>query len=148
MTEFRSFVYAVITRRSTGTPSVRMSIPIEFTGYTVPKWAFFTDIEVAGLDNELVARLDTARKVAGVPFRITSGLRTCAANEAAMGVESSSHIKGLAVDLAVSDSVSRFAILKGLIDAGFVRIGVYEKHCHADVDLSKPQKVIWTGISH
>lgn len=121
-----------------------------WTGYIKPmnKWTYFTDEEVKGLDNELVSKLDTARKVAGVPFRITSGLRTCAANTSALGVENSSHLKGLAVDLGLDAGSDRFAIVKALLGAGFVRIGVYDKHVHVDTDPDKPQSVMWVGVSH
>lgn len=111
-------------------------------------YKFFSDEEAKGLDPELMSKLDTARAVAGVAFRITSGLRTCAANDAVLGVEGSSHISGKAVDLGVDDGTSRFAIVKGLLAAGFVRVGVYDKHIHADVDGTKPQNVCWVGVSH
>ena len=109
---------------------------------------FFADQEVKGLDPELCSKLDTARAVSGIPFRITSGLRSCSANKAAMGVEASSHLSGKAVDLAVESSRDRFLIVKGLLAAGFVRIGVYDRHCHVDCDGSKDQQVMWVGISH
>lgn len=109
---------------------------------------FFSDEEAKGLDNELMTRLDTARAVAGIPFKITSGLRSCDANKGALGVENSSHLLGKAVDLAVTSNIDRFLIVKGLIDAGFVRIGTYDRHVHCDVDKTKPQNVLWTGISH
>lgn len=111
-------------------------------------YKFFSEEEAKGLDPELMSKLDTARAVAGIPFEITSGLRTCAANDAAMGVEHSSHLSGKAVDLAVEDGSSRFAIVRGLLAAGFVRIGAYDRHIHTDVDSSKDQNVFWVGVSH
>ena len=108
----------------------------------------FSEAEIKGLAPELVSKLDTARTVAGVPFVITSGARTPEENERAMGVESSSHVTGKAVDLACSDSPTRFAMLRGLYAAGFRRIGIYSRHIHADVDESKPQDVAWWGTSH
>ena len=109
---------------------------------------YFTDEEIKGLDKELVAKLDTARKAAGIPFRITSGLRTCAANDAVLGVEGSAHLKGLAVDLAVESGSDRFLIVKALLASGFVRIGAYTNHVHCDLDPEKPQNVLWIGVSH
>lgn len=111
-------------------------------------YKFFTAKEAEGLNPELMSKLDTARAVAGVPFVITSGLRTCATNKAALGVEHSSHLGGKAVDLAVDSGSSRFAIVRGLMASGFVRIGAYDKHIHADVDESLPQNVFWVGTSH
>lgn len=115
-----------------------------WTGYM----NYFKPEEVEGLSPELVDKLNSARHVAGVPFVITSGKRSPSDNERAMGVEGSSHISGLAVDLRVEDGASRFAIVKGLLAAGFVRIGAYDKHVHADLDATKHQFVMWVGTSH
>lgn len=109
---------------------------------------YFKPEEVEGLMPELVDKLNTARRVAEVPFIITSGKRSPSENERAMGIEGSSHVSGLAVDLRVEDGASRFAIVKGLLAAGFVRIGAYDKHVHADLDATKPQSVLWVGVSH
>ena len=118
------------------------------TGYTKVSYKYFSDEEVKGLDSELVSKLDTARGVAGVPFVITSGLRSCAANTAAMGVEASAHLSGKAVDLACSESEPRFKMVQALLASGFLRIGVYDLHIHVDVDMTKPQSVMWIGVSH
>jgi len=40
------------------------------------------------------------------------------------GVKNSAHLKGLAADIAVPDNVARLNILRGLIIAGFRRIGI------------------------
>lgn len=112
------------------------------------KYKFFTDEEAKGLDPELMSKLDTARAVAGIPFKITSGLRTPDDNTASSGVEGSAHLSGKAVDLAVEGGVNRFLMVKGLLAAGFVRIGVYDRHCHVDCDITKVQNVMWVGTSH
>lgn len=112
------------------------------------KWTYFTDEEVNGLDNELISKLDTARKVAGIPFKITSGLRTCSANQTALGVENSAHLSGKAVDLACDNGDARYKMVNALLSAGFRRLGIYDKHVHCDLDPDKPQFVIWTGVSH
>lgn len=124
-----------------------LSWPFKWTGWRTPL-NYFKPEEVEGLMPELIDKLNTARHVAGVPFVITSGKRSPESNEKAMGVETSSHLSGLAVDLSVSDGASRFAILKGLLAAGFVRIGAYDAHVHADLDTTKPQNVLWVGVSH
>lgn len=108
------------------------------------KWKHFTDDEVAGLDMELCAKLDMAREKAGVPFFITCGVRTAEQNSVLQNsVSDSSHLTGHAVDLACSDSPTRFAMLSGLLAAGFNRIGIYKEHCHCDNDATKPPNVIW-----
>ena len=111
-------------------------------------YRYFNDKESEGLDGEFLARLDRARHEAGVPFKITSGRRTSEQNEKVTGVAGSSHIKGLAVDLACSDSRTRYRIIRGLVMAGITRFGVYSKHIHADADSSKDQEVVWLGESH
>lgn len=112
------------------------------------KWKFFSETEVKGLDEKLVSKLDSAREIANFPFLITSGLRTCAANQAAMGVEASSHLSGKAVDLAVTDSRQRFLMVRALLAAGFRRIGAYDRHVHVDTDETKDLDVLWVGVSH
>lgn len=121
------------------------------------QYHYFTDAEVVGLDKELCAMLDLARDKAGVPFVITSGLRTADQNSALSGaVSDSAHLKGLAVDLEVSgDDHALNRMMYGLDLAGFCRIGLYfsiegstlmPRHIHVDVDTSKPQQVTWSLI--
>ena len=105
---------------------------------------YFTDEEVQGLDKELCAMLDRARGFANVPFVITCGLRTPEQNAGLPeAVQDSAHLTGNAVDLACADSQTRFAMLKGLLGAGFNRIGIYKLHCHADDSPTLPPNVIW-----
>lgn len=112
------------------------------------RWRYFTEAEVEGLQPEFVDRLDNARLFSGVPYIITSGLRTAEQNQKADGVSDSSHLRGLAVDLSAPDSRTRFLMVHGLLAAGFRRIGIYDKHIHADVDETLDQDVAWVGISH
>lgn len=108
------------------------------------QYNYFTDEEVVGLDKELVAMLDMARGKAGVPFVITSGLRTQAQNaQLAEAVQDSAHLTGNAVDLACSDSPERFLMMSALISVGFNRIGIYRGHLHCDNSKSLPQGVMW-----
>lgn len=111
-------------------------------------WKHFSEKEVEGLSLDLVDLLDKAREIAGIPFVITSGFRVDKENQAVGGVDHSAHANGTAVDLACSISPDRFKMLKSLLQVGFNRIGVYDRHIHADVDLTKDQNVIWWGISH
>src|SRR5690349_9836675 len=107
------------------------------------KWIYFTDEEVQGLDNELVAKLDQARHISGVAYEITSGYRSGDENGIDNGVRNSAHMQRKAVDLRCHDSVTRFKIFKGLYAAGFRRIGLNSIHIHADIDPTKPQTVFW-----
>lgn len=111
------------------------------------KWAYFTEEEVKGLDPELVSKLDTARKVANVPFRLTS-------TTGGIHAPNSAHYRGLAVDIGLGHlaegfdrNTVRWSILKGLFAAGFERIEVAPLHIH--VDMGKPpdyvSPICWIG---
>ena len=93
---------------------------------------------------QLLEMLEEAREHAGFPFRITSGYRCEKHNKEVKGVEDSAHTKGLAVDIAVSDSRQRYWLLIALLSAGFRRIGIAENYIHVDIDNSKPRFVVWT----
>ena len=111
-------------------------------------WKWFSEKEVEGLNYDLVAMLDKARDIAGVPFIITSGFRSETVNDLVGGVDHSAHESGLAVDLACNNSSSRYKMLLALIQAGFNRIGIYDRHFHVDIDDTKESNVIWWGVSH
>jgi uncharacterized protein YcbK (DUF882 family) len=112
------------------------------------RWRHFKASEVEGLEPELVAKVDLACERAGVAFIITSGKRTESGNLEAGGVAGSSHLKGLAVDLSCKDSPDRYRMVKALLDVGFMRLGIYDRHIHTDMDPDLPSEVIWIGVSH
>ena len=101
------------------------------------------DPNMIGVSDKLMHMLDGARKVAGVPFIITSGLRTPEHNKEVGGKADSAHLKGLAVDLQCSDSGNRFNIIYALFVAGFKRIEICSGHIHVDIDETKDQRVIF-----
>lgn len=98
---------------------------------------------MVGLNTDLMQMLDLARDSAGVPFIITSGVRSVGDNIQAGGVFDSSHLKGLACDLACENSRNRYLILKALLQVGFHRIGVDKRHIHVDIDKEKDAQVFW-----
>lgn len=104
------------------------------------------DVQGSGqmMDKTLLEMLDEVRDKFDKPIHITSGFRTPAHNEAVGGVETSSHLKGLAVDIACKKSTDRFDLINCLLDVGFSRIGVGNTFIHADIDQDKTQGVIWT----
>ncbi|NRA48033.1 MAG: peptidase M15 [Phaeodactylibacter sp.] len=111
-------------------------------------WSEFDSPDAPGsgaehMDAYLVELLDEARTIAGVPFVITSGYRTAAQNEAVGGVDTSSHTKGLAVDIAAGSSGTRFKIIQACIAVGFTRIGVGRGFVHVDIDETKSKNVLW-----
>jgi len=96
------------------------------------------------MDDYFLQMLDDARHKAGVPFRITSGYRCIAHNRSILGsVKDSAHTKGLAADIACSDSRTRGYIIGALYEAGFNRIGIHEHFIHVDDDPSKDADVVW-----
>lgn len=122
---------------------------------------YFKPDEVKNLRRVFVNLLDKARELAGIPFIITSGFRSGG---------TSSHSKGLAVDLKCKTSRDRFLIVKSALDPEVAvnRIGIYVKpfkcpgctvliksgdvefktgHVHIDASLSHDQNVMWIGIS-
>ena len=94
------------------------------------------------INPELLVMLDEARGIAKLPFVISSGYR-CENHPESKKNPTSSHIKGLAVDIKCSDSKSRAIILDALGFVGFRRFGLHNSFIHADIDESKANPVIW-----
>lgn len=95
------------------------------------------------MDKEFLLKLDRAREVAQIPFKINSAWRSAEKNKEVGGKPNSSHLKGLAVDISVTDSRSRFIIFKALMQVGFHRIGVAKTFIHVDDDKNKDPEVVW-----
>ena len=103
---------------------------------------YFKEIEYK-MDKDFLAKLDKAREFAKVPFVINSAYRSPEHPESIKN-PTSSHIKGLAVDIKATDSRTRYIVLNALIHVGFNRIGIADTFIHVDDDKDKSQKVIWT----
>lgn len=103
---------------------------------------YFKEIDDGNMDQEFLLKLDRAREVAQIPFVINSAYR---GPEHPLSIKkpTSSHIKGLAVDIKANDSRTRFIVLKALIEAGFNRIGVAKTFIHVDDDKDKDPEVVW-----
>ncbi len=99
---------------------------------------FRRGIHIYGLDTELLRLLRHAETLANFEFVISSGKRI-----AHLGA----HGKGLAVDIVCSNSRLRLKLLRALLEAGFHRLGVYDRHIHVDIDPSANRDVLWTGVS-
>jgi len=90
------------------------------------------------MNPKLLKMLDQAREKAKTPFKITSSWRSQDKNNSLKNSsKNSSHLKGLAVDIACSNGLERLKIFTGLIKAGFTRVGVSNTFIHADCDDSK-----------
>ena len=71
------------------------------------------------MDATFLAMLDSAREIAGIPFKINSAYRSESHNRKVGGKSTSSHLVGKAVDLHCTDSRSRWIIITALQKAGF-----------------------------
>jgi hypothetical protein len=103
---------------------------------------WFTTTETEGLKPRLIAMLDAARTIAGVPFVITAGRNTGGPHKT-----TGSHPRGYGVDIRCSHPRRRYLILAALFAVGFHRIGIYDRHIHADCDPTLPPQVVWMGKS-
>lgn len=114
-----------------------------------PEYKWFSPEEVEGLDANFVAKLDLARQAAGIPFLITSGFRSPETNQSTPGaVSDSAHLKGLAVDLRVTNDHEVALIFDAAKAVGITRRLVYVDqdfnpvHVHIDVDPDKIDEII------
>jgi hypothetical protein len=103
---------------------------------------YFKEIE-ENMDKDFLFVLDEAREFAGIPFVINSAYRS-PNHPLSVKNPTSSHIKGLAVDIKATDNATRFKIVEGLISVGFTRIGIADTFVHVDLDFNKRQNIIWT----
>lgn len=97
--------------------------------------------ELSSMDVEFMERLDYARSIAGVPFKINSAFRPKDYEIKKGRSGTSSHTKGLAVDISCNGSLRRYLIVSSLFLAGFRRIGIGATFIHVDSDPSKPNAV-------
>ena len=104
------------------------------------------DVQGSGqmMDKNFLNLLDQARDKFDKPININSGFRTPAHNESVGGTENSSHLKGLAADVACIASQDRFDLINIFLDLGITRIGIAKTFIHIDVDPDKSHNVIWT----
>jgi hypothetical protein len=99
---------------------------------------------------EFLQRIDNARAIANIPFKINSGFRTANHNKSliAKGFQAapdSAHLSGYAADIHIPNSGprERFIIINALLKAGFTRIGIAKTYVHCDCDPSKDKEVVW-----
>ena len=95
------------------------------------------------MDARLIGKLDLAREKAGIPFVLNSAYRSVAWEKGRGRTGTSSHCKGMAVDIRCNSYYNRWKVVRGLMEAGFTRIGIGKTYVHADCDPDKTQNVIW-----
>lgn len=94
------------------------------------------------LQVSLLEAFDTLRAYYGSPIHITSAFRSKEYEKQKGRSGVSSHCKGLAIDIACSDSNQRLKLVISATRAGFRRIGIAKNFIHLDLDSNKP-KCLW-----
>lgn len=95
------------------------------------------------MDAQFMYGLDMARSFARVPFKITSAFRSLKWELEHGRKGTSSHCKGIAVDIACTDPVIRHKIIWSLCwQFDWPRIGIAPDYVHVDIDRDKPS-AIW-----
>ena len=94
------------------------------------------------IDKQLVEMLNNARHLYGNPIVINSGFRCADHNIKVGGVPTSSHRRGLAVDIHCVSSRDRLHLLRCLLAVGFKRVGIRKDFIHVDTDPTKPE-ALW-----
>lgn len=98
-----------------------------------------------GLNNmefQVIEMLDEARELANIPFKINRGCSCAKHNKEVGGIEKSSHLYGLAVDISALNDKDRYMIVGALFIVGFRRILIYDSFIHVDIDLSKVNPIL------
>lgn len=99
--------------------------------------------ELSDLSPRLVSAIRSAQKLCGFTFTITSAFRPKFWEITKGRNGSSSHTKGLAVDISARDSHARYKILLSLGYVGVPRLGVGKTFIHADIDETKAHPIIF-----
>lgn len=88
-----------------------------------------------------MSRLEMARELAGIPFVLNSAYRSVDWEKQHNRTGTSSHCKGVAVDVRCFESDKRYKIVRAALAAGFRRIGIARNFVHLDLDSSKPSSI-------
>ena len=101
---------------------------------------------LASMNSNFMEKLQLLRDKCNFPLKVTSGMRCKKWNEKAGGHKNSSHMKGLACDLAVDGLRARIVIQKAL-EMGFDGVGISQggsKFVHVDLKPREHGKAVWT----
>ena len=90
-----------------------------------------------------LAKINGLRQVVGHPLTPNSWCRCGPHNAFVGGSVTSSHLKGLAVDLNTPTAYIRYRILLAAGEINFRGVGVSETFIHLDDDQSKPPNRFW-----
>lgn len=88
-------------------------------------------------------RVNDVREIVGHPLRVNSWVRCPSHNLSVGGKPTSSHLKGLAVDLATPNEYIKYSVLLAAGSVGFRGVGVGKNFIHLDNDPDKPHGRLW-----
>ena len=94
------------------------------------------------MEKDFLRLLDGLRDNCGFPFKITSGYRDPTHSIEAAKAIPGRHAQGIAADIQILDSKSRYTIIKEAMKLGFTGIGVADTFVHLDTRGAPP--VMWT----
>lgn len=113
-----------------------MEIPL-YLGHCVPA------CELSQLSPVLVDSLYSIQRLINEGLEITSGFRSVEWEHSRGRFGSSSHTKGLAVDVLAVSSSLRYRIVCAAMFLGIPRIGVGKSFVHLDIDKGKSCPCMW-----
>ena len=93
------------------------------------------------MEKDFLRLLDGLRDNCGFPFKITSGYRDPTHSIEAAKAIPGRHAQGIAADIQILDSKSRYKIIKEAMKLGFTGIGVADTFVHLDTRGTPP--VMW-----
>lgn len=95
------------------------------------------------MDREFIEKLDEARDIAKLKFKILSGYRNPQTNTNVWNASTaSSHLIGRAAHIQCTSAKKRLRIIEALSMVGFRRFGLHKDYIHVDNDDLKPN-MIW-----
>ena len=88
-------------------------------------------------------KVNTLRDIVGQPLRVNSWCRCAIHNLSVGGSLTSSHLKGLAVDLSIPTEYIKYRVLLAAGEVHFRGVGVGKNFIHLDDDQDKPDNRFW-----
>ena len=114
-------------------------------------YQYFTEKEfnaigcsLSDMDEDFMILIEKIRKICDFPFIITSAYRRKEHEQKKGRNGSSSHCKGIAVDIKALKDSEKYLIVQTALSCGINRIGIGSTFVHLDIDKDKIQNVIWT----
>jgi len=100
---------------------------------------------VNGMQQAFIEILQRIRDKVGEPMPISSGYRCAKHNTDVGGEKNSAHLRGWAVDIAISKKASglRHKIVYYAMQEGIRRIGIGRNLVHLDMDVTLPSGQMW-----